>query len=126
MKDIVRFFPLAVAVMVAAWLSNAIRQRVGRSVLFLRVNNMSKKVRTTNNRTATASPVSVFESITIEQEMDFSTNRVITCKRITDSEEWCVFRLNLNNGASSAELTITPSEMKSLISSLQRLLTRRR
>ncbi|MBR4324727.1 MAG: hypothetical protein IKP73_04260, partial [Bacteroidales bacterium] len=68
---------------------------------------MSKKLATTNNRTATASPVSVFESITIEQEMDFSTNRVITCKRITDSEEWCVFRLNLNNGASSAELTIT-------------------
>jgi len=87
---------------------------------------MSKKLATTNNRTATASPVSVFECITIEQEMDFSTNRVITCKRITDSEEWCVFRLNLNNGASSAELTITPSEMKSLISTLQRLLTRRR
>ena len=89
---------------------------------------MSKNVsKTTSNRTATAaSALALRETIVIEQEMDFSDTRGITFKRITDDEEWRVFRLNLNNGASSAELTITPSEMKSLISSLQRLLTRRR
>lgn len=86
---------------------------------------MSKKLRTTNNRTATVSPVSVFECITIEQEMDFSTNRVITCKRITDSEEWRVFRLNIHSGAASAEITITQAEMQTLISAFQRLAFRR-
>ena len=88
---------------------------------------MSKKVaKTTNNRTATAaSALALRETIVIEQEMDFSDTRGITFKRITDDEEWRVFRINIHSGAASAEITITQAEMQTLISAFQRLAYRR-